>query len=564
MEKKEKTMTPKSNRRSKKVDITRDSKGAYENKDFNYTLQNDLFSQYEVNSQNLKDRKYSFIDIRSFYEIHENIDVLPVHQRGDLGCDQKKREIIHSIMSGVGFGEIVLNYDPDDLLDGYSYESIDGGHRKRTIIGFMNDEFVTLEGKYYSQLSEAERINFLNSPLVFLIHDKLTRERKAEIFRSLNKSTILNAQELRNAAGDWWIANLIRELVTSNENLGTDCHGLFARTEGGNMSHLNFKNDRMQIDELIARIACAFYTNLEEGMPLLEVTTEPKALDDMYETDRFKNNKNLRQTTEKRVTECLDFVKKMAIARKNIYGVNKGALGQREFSLYVRLFFQIVDTIDKDFAFKDSKEGVRNLCKKVGKIHSKLTTNINDLVKKDPKNEKYNYPLEDENGKELLPVLNSGNTPLQQYKKSLVEYSKVAALIYPIQFLELEGLDLSDFIQKGKSRGKDTIFPRKMIEEVWSDEQDFCCAVDGHSLQLDHAHGGHKTSVKNGGKTERKNCAALRALWNQDMSSMNMEDYMKEWKKVNGKVKNWKKFKFVNLYLGRKVTDYSAQFGGVE
>ena len=550
-------MTPKSN-------ITRDSKGAYENKDFNYTLQNDLFSKYEINSHNLKDRKHSFIDIRSFYEIHENIDLLPVHQRGDLGCIRKKQEIIWSLMSGVGFGEIVLNYDPDGLVDGYWYESMDGGHRKRAIIEFMNDEFTTLEGKYYSQLSEAERINFLNTTLVFRIHDKLTREQKAELFRSLNKSTILNAQELRNAAGDWWIANQVRELVTSNENRGTDCHSLFVRTDGGNMSLLNFNNDRMQIDELVARIACAVYTNLEEGTPLLEVTTEPKALNDMYETNRFKDNKNLEQTTEKRVKECLDFVKKMAIARKNIYGANKGALGQKEFSLYVRLFFRIVDTIGKDFVFKDSKEGVRNLCKKVGKIHSKLTTNINDLVKKDPKNDKYNYPLIDENGEALLPVLNSGNTPLQQYKKSLLEYGKVAALKYPIQFLELEGLDLSEFIQKGTSRGKETIFPRKMIEEVWSDEQDFCCAVDGHSLQLDHAHGGHINSFKNGGKTNRENCAALRALWNQDMSSMNMEDYMDKWKKVNGEVQNWKEFKFVNLYLGRKVTDYSAQFGGVE
>lgn len=550
--------------RPKKVDITRDSKLAYENADFNYTLQNDLFSKYEVNSQNLKDRKYSFIDIRSFYEIHENIDVLPVHQRGDLGCINKKREIIYSIMSGVGFGEIVLNYDPDGLVDGYTYESLDGGHRKRTIIGFMNDEFTTLEGKLYSQLSEAERTDFLNSPLVFRIHDKLTREKKAEIFRSLNKSTILNAQELRNAAGDWWIANLIRELVTSNENRGTDCHGLFTRTGSDKMSLLNFNNQQMQLDELVARIACAFYKNAEDRTPLLDVTTEPKALDDMYETLRFQENKILRQTIEKRLNECLDFVKKMVIARKNIYGGNKGLVGKKEFTLYVRLFFRIVDTFGKDFAFKDSKDGVKNFCKKVCKLHTKLTTNINRLVEKDPKNDKYNYPLKDENGKLALPVLNNSKTPLQQYKDSLAEYAKVAALNYPIQFLELEGLDLSEFIQLSGKRGKDTIFPRKMIEEVWTNDQDFCCAVDGLSLQLDNAQGGHITSVKNGGKTERKNCAVMRTLWNLDMSSMNMEDYMVRWKEANGKVKNWKEYKFVNLYTGKKVTDYSAQFEGVE
>lgn len=559
-------MTPKSNRRPKKVDITRDSKLA---SDFNHALQNDIFSKYEVSSHNLKDRKYSFIDIRSFYEIHENIDVLPVHQRGDVGSLIKKQEIIEAIMSETGFGEIVLNYDPDGLDDGYTHESIDGGHRKRTIIEFMNDEFPTLKdgtngGKRYSELSEAEREKFLNSPLVFCIHDRLTRARKMEIFRSLNKSTMLNDQELRNSAGDWWIANLIRELVTSNENRGTDCHDLFERTASGSMRYLNFDNDRMKLDELVARIACAFYTNNEEGMPLLEVTTEPKALDDMYETMKFENNTILKQTIKKRVNECLDFVKKMVIARKKVYGSKKGILGKKEFSLYVRLFFRIIDTYGKDFAFIDSKEGMKNFVKNVDQIHNKLTTNINDLVKMDPENEKYNYPLEDENGNLALPVLNQSKTPLQQYSASLTEFNKVAAVIYPIQFVELEGLNLSDYFHSGNKRKNGSVFPQKMIKEVWSNDQGFCCAVDELPLQLDNAQGGHKISDKNGGTTDRENCAVMRTLWNLDMSSMNYEDYMVRWEKANGKVENWKEYKFVNLYTGKKVTDYSAQFEGVE
>ena len=49
---------------------------------------------------------------------------------------------------------ITIGESPKNKL--YKYESIDGGHRKRYIKGYMENKF-PVRGKYFSQLSDEDK-----------------------------------------------------------------------------------------------------------------------------------------------------------------------------------------------------------------------------------------------------------------------------------------------------------------------------------------------------------------------------------------------------------------------
>ena len=80
---------------------------------------------------------------RTYFDVFYNlIDCNPLHQRPAVekkaGCE-KSVGIITSILNGENIGEITLVKTPE--RKDKQYESIDGGHRKRAIYAFMNDEF---------------------------------------------------------------------------------------------------------------------------------------------------------------------------------------------------------------------------------------------------------------------------------------------------------------------------------------------------------------------------------------------------------------------------------------
>ena len=84
-----------------------------------------------------------FVSIKAFVK-QDDIDLNPVHQRPDVGDMNKKRGIIQHLINGLDIGQITLNdagenYCRADLK--YRYESLDGGHRKRAIIEFVEGKF---------------------------------------------------------------------------------------------------------------------------------------------------------------------------------------------------------------------------------------------------------------------------------------------------------------------------------------------------------------------------------------------------------------------------------------
>ena len=99
--------------------------------------------------------------IEYYSKWYKKIDCNPIGQRPPVPDknNSKKEGIIRSILLGINLGEITIvkNYISKTLK--YMYESLDGGHRKRYIWQFMNNEF-SVDGIYFNKLSSSRKKAF--------------------------------------------------------------------------------------------------------------------------------------------------------------------------------------------------------------------------------------------------------------------------------------------------------------------------------------------------------------------------------------------------------------------
>ena len=128
------------------------------------------------------------IPVRDFILMNGIINCDPIHQRPpvDVNADPSKKttkssEIIESMLIGNDIGEIEIaeNKESDTHTDtSFTYDSIDGGHRKRAIIAFASDNLRTHK---YSicpnaklwELPEDLRNRFMQYELRFIVFNDM-------------------------------------------------------------------------------------------------------------------------------------------------------------------------------------------------------------------------------------------------------------------------------------------------------------------------------------------------------------------------------------------------------
>lgn len=451
--------------------------------------------------------KKDFLTIKEFFVKQDDIDLNPVHQRPDVDDINKKRGIIQHLLNGLDIGQITLNdagenYCRADLK--YRYESLDGGHRKRAIKEFIEGQFSLFDGRYFKDLSKAERQFFLDTEIVFVYYLNLTNAEKGQVFRALNTTTTMSKQEMRNAYGDTPLANYVRDIVRLKPN--------------DVWNYVAFDNDRLKNEELVARMIAMVKSKIP-----LDAQAGDKDLDNLYADDSI-SEKDIKKIARKN-DSIFKFIIKMANARGNFYGsadanTKRTKVGKKEFSLWLRIYFYCAEKFGEKFIVEDYEK----LWKEINKIYQDVTKNNADL------DERFLTPYDG------LPVLDETKTPAQQFNSVLSEWRGANNLRYAIQLLLAEGLDFSQFVLEGKKTSR-TFSVIQMTGLLAS--QNFECAVDGEELVYADAEGGHKTSAKNGGGTDTQNLVMIRAKWNQDMSDMNYDDYMILWNNANeGKSKH--------------------------
>ena len=138
---------------------------------------------------------------------NDNLDIRPKYQREFIYDDDKRNEVIRTILKGlplnvmywVDRGEQFEN-DPDEPR----YEVMDGQQRTISFCEYVDGNF-SVDGKYFSNLPSDQKKKILDYPLFIYICSGTDSE-KLEWFRIINiAGEKLTDQELRNAvyAGPW-------------------------------------------------------------------------------------------------------------------------------------------------------------------------------------------------------------------------------------------------------------------------------------------------------------------------------------------------------------------------
>ena len=439
-----------------------------------------------------KKHDYVFKTIKEFVDdYYPIIDCQPVGQRLPVESTnklEKAQGIISSILDGESIGMITLAEltEKEKEETGYDLESVDGGHRKRYMYSYYNNEFST-RGKLFKELSKKEQEKYESTKLIFCVYEPLSVFAKGEIFRNLNKTTDVNFMEKLNSYGNIPIANFIREEVRVVKGIGNSEHRLFEIAEKA-PRYLDFENARLIHDNMFARIVYRYTQDEYLG------GSNDKDIEAMYNDEKV----NIR-SLEKKIKSHLDFLCNMAVVRKTL---GFGKLTQREFKMLSYVFFYLQDTYKK-FTIRDKDEFYKTFKKAFD-----LLTNANDKyadIKVNLSWEDRAIVVQDAFIKYLNAPQDTKKT--QQTMKYLLLEFDIESVITPLD--------------------KKRLFSKIEKEQKLS-EQDFRCAIDGEPLKYDDAHAAHRNAYIKGNRTIYSNLAMVRIKYNLEMKDMSIEEYMKK------------------------------------
>jgi hypothetical protein len=430
---------------------------------------------------------------------YPDIDVQPVGQRLNTTTTvigkvnpSKAQEIIATTLEGIDIGQITM-VRTDNAS--YSYESIDGGHRKRYIKAFFENEFPLFGTQTrYRDLTPEQKNAFLNTELTFCIYDSLATYTKGYIFRSLNKTTPVNHQEKLNSYGAIPVAEYIRETVRIVAGINNKINKLFSAKFDTNkkeyiFDNLSFNNSRLRMDEAVARFYFRFYDGGGIGK------ASDKDLEKMY-VDESLTAVEMGKLKAK-VDKLLSFLNDMAYARKN--SIKKG-LYWKEFIMLSRLYFYMEDTY-KDFDVIDNTEFYREF-KRVFDLYTAA------------------YPTGKYRKLINLPFDKSGRTVVEAFRGYMGHYDTFEKINQTVIWM-LADFDILKYVQLKDPRRS---FPTSWKEKKLS-EQDYVDVIDGKPLNLDNSVMAHIISHKEGGLTVWKNLAVTSIEHNQAMGTMSLDQY---------------------------------------
>jgi 5-methylcytosine-specific restriction endonuclease McrA len=423
------------------------------------------------------------------------IDCNPVGQRNNVerGYGKKAEAIIRGYLEGKFTGAIVIHERQRQGTEGFKYESIDGGHRKRYIKAFHENKF-SVDGLYFKDLEDADKENFLSIPLIFIIYSNLAAYDIGYIFRSLNETTDVNHQEMLNSNGDMPVANHIREMSREVMGVGNQPHRLFTHKDNDpTEKYKTFYGDNMRLanDERVARIYCRYINGGGLGV------ANDKALDEMYkmvdlsDTDMDKYSKM--------VNNHLDFIHHMTKSF-NMRNGGSNPMPLREYQLFTRLFFYLEET------YKSFKIDYYN-------FYVYIVDNVAPFWVKDK-----DAVIPELQVKSRFDTLKSR---AQQFRDTLKEYKNEEAIRETLGWF-IERIDITTHITV---RDPKRLFTKdeKIAKLV---EQGYTCPISGTSIDLTNSEGDHMIPWSLGGPTKMDNLVMLHKDIHKEKGTMTYVQYV--------------------------------------
>jgi len=439
-------------------------------------------------------------------DLYPSVDCNPIGQRppiyGENAVQNEKSEaIILSILNNIDIGTITL-VDVKEEDGKWKWESLDGGHRKRSIPLFVNGKF-SAGGRYYSELNEEEQARFKNYDLSFTLYDPLSNEMKGKIFRSLNETTHVNEIEMLNSYGNTAIANVIRETVRpiskpyiDEETLETGyqttiIHDLFDVTKEGNLKWIEGNNFRLKQDEFVARV---YYTFYKGGKLCNRSTVKVQEMYDNPKTNAYK--------LKKKVDKFLDFLYEMSKVKRQTAG--RGITNSEKNTL-LNIYIYLSDSFKSDVKVNDPF----GFYTAFAKVYLDL----------------YNDPYEKWTEVPDLDFESKDSTVNQLFKDYTRNHDHAEKQTQLVKWMteHPEWEDIYDYmILKDRNRS----FPDWMKQTALLN-QNGLCEIDGLPLVWEDADAGHIEAHALGGKTILTNCAMIRKVHNKAMGTMDVREYKK-------------------------------------
>jgi hypothetical protein len=441
--------------------------------------------------------KFNYVrkTVRQFFKwISDDIvDCLPIGQRLCIQGEttDKSREIIESMFLGISINTITLT--KTFAGSEYEYESVDGGHRKRAIRGFLRNKFRVF-GKYFKEFDKKDKQSFFNYELNFCIYEPLTNAMKGQVFQTLNKTTEVSDQEMLNSFGDIPIANVVRQTVRPVKSVD-EVHPLFTKTNSKkHYIYIDYNNNRLRLEEFVMRIYYRYYI---DGCIGAMVRNDSIA---MYSDESLEDVTKLK----KKVTKHLDFLTTMAQEKQNL---ELGKLGWKELNTLSKMFFYLNEKLIGGWNFNKTS-GSELMYKNFNKV-------FNDYIN-DPKErwtDLIDFEWESDKVRKTVSISGCFNnyTTINSSKEIQIQLMEWV-------FAEL---DLSEcIIVKSPQR----LFTKK-IKETCLAAQGMRCAIDNNRLTYKGAEGAHDLAWILGGSTDYSNCFMVRKVHNRNMGIMSIQEY---------------------------------------
>jgi len=260
----------------------------------------------EKNKNGVKFFETITLTLKSYYDLVKNgyISANAKVNRPDVESLEKRQGIMSTLLKDNSFGVITLYSGDLRLEDGSVVIGafvIDGGHRTRTIIKFLDDEFVTgddtywindrgvknwIKGKKYSEIKKdnPELIERLESqPIVLTTYHNITVDEITQLFHDLNSTSDVNRQEKRNSYDHNVVSEFVRNTARFIIDENNTPHKLFID------NFLELKDDRLSYDLLVTRIAYCI-TQGDHGQ--VEIDTSDDVLDEFFKEGSMTDNRH--------------------------------------------------------------------------------------------------------------------------------------------------------------------------------------------------------------------------------------------------------------------------------
>ena len=442
---------------------------------------------------NIIQNQFTLIEqsVKEYYDSikQDNINLKPIGQRNAVQASSiggvepsKAQSILNSMFMGLDIGEVSL---------AHSDESLDGGHRSRTIIGFIENRIPLhktsrLGEKYFTQLSKEYKDYFLNYRLRVTDFFELENGMVGKQFIQFNTQTDPNFYEKMNSYGyEKSIVDLREKAQVCDYTIDPKVEGYEGLVDNVYpyfKEYISYKNNRM-----------LFYGQIIESAAL-----------------HFHKSISVSES------DVQDYIN--SATSKQIATVAKGIEEEYRFYEHIGMFWKTYNA--KKITIKDFHilRSVYWLVKEInGKVEDydrfvmNLTLNLNDFHEKNAQ-ELY----VDDNGDYLDSKYTIVSKAFDSYIKKVSSERKLTQAREWLRPL------LPNVIERDTIRA----FPKEMLLKRWN-KVGKSCEISGDSISFDQVEGAHLIPYKDGGRTVYKNLMVTSEFHNSRMGTTNALEYKK-------------------------------------